>query len=187
MTTGEFEYRGSHTADFVRELHRFFNDAVDETLSARGKFPIHGDDCDNPSIAAMMEEVGELAKAMMQEDTGRVREEALQVAAMAARCALEGDPTLDLVRAARVAQGPTAPSMSPGESNNPVEVQRAWQLYAYEADGGFDVYANQNGLTKKVPSWDDLPIEVKEHYILLVRQGHRVPAQPMLEDDDDDS
>jgi hypothetical protein len=64
----------------------------------------------NPTLAALTEEVGEVAKALLERRqlslvTGQiqpggwagVRVEAVQVAAMAARIALEGDPTLGVV------------------------------------------------------------------------------------------
>ena len=47
----------------------------------------------NPNLAALMEEAGELAQAMLQRKSAyEVYREAVQVAAMAARCAIEGDP-----------------------------------------------------------------------------------------------
>lgn len=55
----------------------------------------------NASMCALTEEVGELAKAMMDEPSERVWKEAVQVACMAARVAIEGDPTLDPTRAKR--------------------------------------------------------------------------------------
>ena len=61
---------------------------------ARDKFP--SSVC---CLAACTEELGELAQAMLKHAAGkwpqsRVREEAIQVAAMAIRCAIEGDPSL---------------------------------------------------------------------------------------------
>lgn len=78
----------SHTAQGL-----FFMDVATELLKARDKFP--------SSLActvALTEEVGELAKAMLDESPERIYHEAVQVAAMAVRCALEGDPSLDLYR-----------------------------------------------------------------------------------------
>ena len=50
----------------------------------------------NPNLAALTEEVGELAQAMLQQKSFSERyAEAVQVAAMAMRCALEGDPQFD--------------------------------------------------------------------------------------------
>lgn len=56
---------------------------------ARQKFP--GDDV---TMLALMEEVGELAKATFEEPSANVRSEAVQVAVMAIRVALDGDGTL---------------------------------------------------------------------------------------------
>jgi NTP pyrophosphatase (non-canonical NTP hydrolase) len=68
---------------------QFFREALEELQRARAKFP--RSDC---SLAALTEEVGELAKAMLDEPVERIWKEALQVAAMACRVATEGDPTM---------------------------------------------------------------------------------------------
>lgn len=47
------------------------------------------------STVALMEEVGELAKAQLDEPLDNVRKEAVQVAVMAIRIAVEGDDTLN--------------------------------------------------------------------------------------------
>lgn len=67
----------------------YFLDDVDlESIEAERKFPYP-----NPNLAALMEEVGELAQAMLQGKTqDEIYREAVQVATMAMRCALEGDP-----------------------------------------------------------------------------------------------
>ena len=81
----------------VREEAAVFLDEVfAEFLRARAKFP-HP----NPSVAALTEEVGELARAVLSRPLVEVRAEAVQVAAMALRIAVEGDPTLDPFREAR--------------------------------------------------------------------------------------
>lgn len=67
-----------------------------ELTRARAKFPSPAG-----SLAALTEEVGELAKAMLDEPRHRVCEEAIQVAVMAIRVATEGDPTLDEIRKKR--------------------------------------------------------------------------------------
>lgn len=59
-----------------------------ELASARHNFP-----SPNCSTIALMEEVGELAKALLDESWDRVVEEAVQVAVMAQRVATEGDPS----------------------------------------------------------------------------------------------
>ncbi len=75
----------------------FLKDVAREVERARKKFP--GTD---GVLAALTEEVGELAKAVLDEGQERVYAEAIQVAAMALRVAVEGDPTLAGVRAERV-------------------------------------------------------------------------------------
>jgi len=63
---------------------------VDEEIElAIKKFP-SSDAC----LAALTEEVGELAQAMLSKSQSEIYKEAVQVAAMAARCAIEGDPSL---------------------------------------------------------------------------------------------
>lgn len=65
---------------------------------ARHKFP-----GPNPTIAALIEEVGELAQAMLHiregkhADWSRVHNEAVQVAVMALRAATESDATIGAV------------------------------------------------------------------------------------------
>lgn len=67
-----------------------------ELFRARAKFP-----GDNVTMLALMEEVGELAKASFEESRERVRKEAVQVATMAMRVVLDGDSTLDRWRDAK--------------------------------------------------------------------------------------
>lgn len=65
----------------------------DEVERSRDKYP-------SPEALAvgLMAEVGELAEALICKDHKSVWTEAAQVAAMALRIAVEGDPTLDEVR-----------------------------------------------------------------------------------------
>ncbi len=68
-----------------------------EVSSARQKFP-----SPNCNMIALMEEVGELANALLEvkrgnRDPKEIWEEAVQVAAMACRVATEGDPTVNLL------------------------------------------------------------------------------------------
>ena len=71
----------------------FFEDVDTEALSATEKFP-------EPHYLAiaLFEECGEVAKAIADESWDRVYAECVQVAAMACRLALEGDPTLSALR-----------------------------------------------------------------------------------------
>ncbi len=76
-----------------------FMEAVsDEVTRAVAKFPQP-----NPTLAALTEETGELAQAVLHiregksSDWWKVYDEAVQVAAMACRVALEGDPTVGAV------------------------------------------------------------------------------------------
>jgi hypothetical protein len=65
-------------------------DILAELATARAKFP-----GPNVTFAALIEEVGELARATFQESRERVRAEAVQVAVMAMRMVLDGDRTFD--------------------------------------------------------------------------------------------
>lgn len=67
-----------------------------ELRRARMKFP-----GDNVTTLALVEEVGELAKATFEESRAQVRKEAVQVATMAMRVVLDGDQTLDVWRESR--------------------------------------------------------------------------------------
>lgn len=71
----------------------FIGLVLNEVKQARRKFP------DNDALnCALVEEVGELSKALMYEPFGCVVDEAVQVAAMACRIAIEGDPTMTSFR-----------------------------------------------------------------------------------------
>lgn len=77
------------------ETYDFLIDVGHEIKRARGLYP-----SSRLVLAALTEEVGELAQAMLKFAAGkwpaeRIYEEAVQVAAMAARCALEGDPSFE--------------------------------------------------------------------------------------------
>ena len=72
-------------------IERFFYDLSTEFAGARAKFPQNRN-----QTVALMEEVGELANALLEHSYGKgtpqqVYKEAIQVAAMAMRVALEGD------------------------------------------------------------------------------------------------
>lgn len=70
------------------QKYEFLNKVLDEVNEASVKFPYP-----NPNLAALMEEVGELAQAYLQKKSREeIYHEAVQVATMAMRCALEGDP-----------------------------------------------------------------------------------------------
>ncbi len=53
-------------------------------------------------MTALTEEVGEVAKALLEEPWQNVVDEAVQVATMALRLAVEGDPTMTEVRRTRL-------------------------------------------------------------------------------------
>jgi hypothetical protein len=92
----------------VAQVEAFHGDVVAEVYRAIQKFP-------NPyaSMAALTEETGGLAQALLSKPWAEVRKEAIQVAAMALRIACEGDPSLDPVRAHL--DGPGSP-----EADNPM-------------------------------------------------------------------
>jgi hypothetical protein len=70
---------------------RFSREVVQELARARRKFP-----SPNLALAALTEETGELAQALLQrEPPARIWAEATQVAAMAQRVAVEGDPSFE--------------------------------------------------------------------------------------------
>lgn len=75
---------------------QFLSEVREELNRARKLFP--DSRC---CTVALMEEVGELAQAMLKVEAGkwpasRIREEAVQVAVMAMRVALEGDSSISL-------------------------------------------------------------------------------------------
>lgn len=76
---------------------QFLAEVRAEIARARSLFP--GNDL---TAIALTEEVGELAKALLDESPDRVRREAVQVATMAARIALDGDASVIAYRARRV-------------------------------------------------------------------------------------
>ena len=79
-------------------IDTFMDDVSQEVAKAIAKFPQP-----NPTLAALTEETGELARAVLHiregksDDWWKVYDEAVQVAAMACRVALEGDPTVGAV------------------------------------------------------------------------------------------
>ena len=79
-------------------INTFMDDVTREVCKAMTKFPQP-----NPTLAALTEETGELARAALHiregksSDWWKVYDEAVQVAAMACRVALEGDPTVGAV------------------------------------------------------------------------------------------
>ncbi len=69
----------------------FLRDVAAEVVRAREQWPGR-----RHLITALMEEVGELAKALLDcEGTERVRAEAIQVAGLAMRIAVEGEEVFD--------------------------------------------------------------------------------------------
>lgn len=84
------------SGDIQTDTDIFIEMVAMEVSRARAKFPDS-----RRSFAALVEEVGELAQALLHvlEKPGdmnrtRIREEAIQVAAMACRVATEGDSSL---------------------------------------------------------------------------------------------
>jgi len=79
-----------------RKTDNYLSDVFDEIERARRKFPT------NDLLAvALTEEVGELAKALLDESPDRIYAEAVQVACVACRIATEGDCTIQAWRAKR--------------------------------------------------------------------------------------
>ncbi len=74
----------------------FLAAVADELHRARAKHP-----GDNATLTALTEEVGEVAQAMHDHDAAHVRQEAVQVAAMAMRLVLDGDYWMNMYRASR--------------------------------------------------------------------------------------
>lgn len=85
-----------------------------EVERARALFP-KGD----ALVAALTEEVGELARAVLEQSWGAVMAEAVQVAAMAQRLATEGDPTLVEVRRERLKLAIEKGKQPPGSGFGP--------------------------------------------------------------------
>lgn len=77
--------------------HRQSIDGFSEMVRAEYELALRRFPYPNQNLAALMEEVGELARAFLQDESPeRIYAEAVQVAAMAARCALEGDPQFEV-------------------------------------------------------------------------------------------
>ena len=74
----------------------FLSQVADELHRARAKHP-----GDNATLAALVKEVGELSQAMIDHDARHVRDEAVQVAAMAMRLILDGDYWMNAYRASK--------------------------------------------------------------------------------------
>lgn len=77
-------------------LHRFLYRVGREVQRARELFP-----SPDGLMTAATEEAGEVAKAVLDQPWNEAEDECVQAAAMFVRLALEGDPTLDEVRARR--------------------------------------------------------------------------------------
>jgi len=75
---------------------KFLRDTSNEVNRAREKFPKN-----DLLMVALTEEVGELAKALLDESPERIYAEAVQVACVAARIATEGDCTIEAWRKLR--------------------------------------------------------------------------------------
>lgn len=77
------------------EVNQLLADISRELRHARAKFPAD----DNLTTIAMLEEAGEVAKAVLSEDAAAVRKECIQLAVMAMRIVLDGDRSTDAYRA----------------------------------------------------------------------------------------
>ena len=74
-------------------IQKFMKDMQTEALRAVEKYP-----APNPNVAALAGEMGEACEAMNKEPFANVYAECVQVAVMAARLAIEGDPFMDTYR-----------------------------------------------------------------------------------------
>jgi NTP pyrophosphatase (non-canonical NTP hydrolase) len=77
------------------EVREFFRAVEQELERARTKFPGKPS---QPTIVALMEEVGEVAKAAMDEPISSVKKELIQTCVMALRIWLDGDQTIEARR-----------------------------------------------------------------------------------------
>lgn len=84
---------GAASSTLTPDDVQFIGCVVGELCRARGKFPssIH-------SFAALVEEVGELGKALISEGDDCIHAEAMQTAVMAIRVATEGDASFAVYR-----------------------------------------------------------------------------------------
>jgi hypothetical protein len=80
----------------IRRVDAFLDYVRDELARATDKFPDPAG-----SMTALTEEVGEVAKALLDESLDDVYAECVQVAVVALRVALQGDPSLDPMRLAK--------------------------------------------------------------------------------------
>lgn len=68
----------------IEQIEGFVQDVVDEVMLACQRYP------EQPTMAVLVEEVGEVARALQDESRNELYVECVQVAAMAMRLALEG-------------------------------------------------------------------------------------------------
>lgn len=88
--------QGKRVKVLIEAESEFLADVAIEVARARAKFP----GCEGLH-AALAEEAGEVATALMDKPRSEIYKEAVQTAAMALRIALEGDPLFDGIRARR--------------------------------------------------------------------------------------
>lgn len=93
------------------ETSAFMRDVDAALAHARLKFP-----GTNTTLAAMVEEMGEVAQAMMDEPRTNFRAECAQLAAMAIRLAVEGDHTIEALRESKGLDAITPKFCMPGRS-----------------------------------------------------------------------
>lgn len=114
------------------ELNDFLEGVCVEFQRARSKFPDS-----TGSMCALTEEVFKLAKALMGESSKRVSQEAAQVAVMAARVAIEGDSSLDHIRAKNnqdMHPQPIGSNATPYSGVDIIAKERARQIVRFAAD-----------------------------------------------------
>lgn len=109
----------------VREIAPGLIHAVDAELSrARVMFPRA-----SATMAALTEEVGELAKALMDESPERVRQEAIQVIVMAIRVITEGDESLAELRQRHGLQPVGATPAPAGQADQVAVLRERFQAF----------------------------------------------------------
>lgn len=79
--------------EYEAHVDNFLSEVKLEIIKATNKYP-----APNPNVAALSGESGEACEAMVKKMFTHVYSEAVQAACVAARLAIEGDPTMDEYR-----------------------------------------------------------------------------------------